>query len=403
MTAHKHIVRGLVGALSLSLALAGTPLIAQAVTSEELQAELEEVRGRLDDLYYQSEQVSEDLNDTRYQLGQTKKSIKKNEKTAAQKSEELEAAKKVLSEVIAEDYKAGNTTLLSVVLGSSSIEDLASNVYYANKVTENRREAIENVKSVQEVLDKTLASLEKERAEQESLVGKQEALQADLDERVAATEEYVDSLSVRIREALAAEEAARQEAARKAAEEAQRAAEEAARQEAEEQARREREAAEQEQQQQEQQQGDDTPTEYDEPEPTYDDPEPEPEPEPEEDSNGGQISAGVANTIINAAASQIGCPYVYGAMSPGVAFDCSGLVAYAYACAGYSLPHSSSALSAYCYKPVSQAVPGDILWMPGHVGIYIGNGTTIEAFNPGTLLGYGSASKFYSAGSPAAL
>ena len=116
---------------------------------------------------------------------------------------------------------------------------------------------------------------------------------------------------------------------------------------------------------------------------------------------GGSLSSGAASTIVSAALSQVGCAYVYGTSNPGVSFDCSGLVMYAYACAGISVPHSSWSLQAYCNKPASQAVAGDIVWRAGHVGICIGGGQTVEAFSPGQGVGIGSVSDFSLAGSPA--
>jgi cell wall-associated NlpC family hydrolase len=68
-----------------------------------------------------------------------------------------------------------------------------------------------------------------------------------------------------------------------------------------------------------------------------------------------------------------------------VGFDCSGLMIYAFAAAGVSLPHYSG----YQYNagrkvPFAQRQPGDMLfWFDGieihHVALYIGNGQMVEA------------------------
>ncbi|HET6210116.1 MAG TPA: C40 family peptidase [Jatrophihabitans sp.] len=93
------------------------------------------------------------------------------------------------------------------------------------------------------------------------------------------------------------------------------------------------------------------------------------------------------------ASRQVGRPYVYGAAGPW-AFDCSGLVQYAYARAGRRLPHN--ALSQYRsirHVPLSQLRPGDLVFMnfsggsPAgitHVGIYAGGGNWYVAKKPGT-------------------
>ncbi len=71
-----------------------------------------------------------------------------------------------------------------------------------------------------------------------------------------------------------------------------------------------------------------------------------------------------------------------------------------YAQAGYSLPRTSASMAAYCTKSASEAVPGDIVWRSGHVGIYIGDGVTIEARNPSMGITFGELSNFTKSGSP---
>ena len=91
-----------------------------------------------------------------------------------------------------------------------------------------------------------------------------------------------------------------------------------------------------------------------------------------------------AQKIVRVAKAQVGDRYKYGASGPS-SFDCSGLTKYVYKKAtGKTLPRSSSAQKAKG-KVVSRknARPGDLIWTPGHVAIYIGNGTQVEAARPG--------------------
>lgn len=92
------------------------------------------------------------------------------------------------------------------------------------------------------------------------------------------------------------------------------------------------------------------------------------------------------STVVSAAYSKLGCPYVWGASGPNT-FDCSGLVMWCYAQAGVSLDHySGSQGQSGAVIPISQAQPGDILWKSGHVGIYIGNGQYIHAPQTGDVV-----------------
>jgi cell wall-associated NlpC family hydrolase len=100
-------------------------------------------------------------------------------------------------------------------------------------------------------------------------------------------------------------------------------------------------------------------------------------------------ASGVGGTVVGTAMAQQGKPYVWAAAGPG-SFDCSGLVQYAYAAAGISLPHSSSA-QAKAGRAVTrdQLQPGDIIafYSPvSHVGIYIGGGKMVHAPTSGDVV-----------------
>jgi cell wall-associated NlpC family hydrolase len=92
--------------------------------------------------------------------------------------------------------------------------------------------------------------------------------------------------------------------------------------------------------------------------------------------------------VVGIALSQVGVPYVWGGASPS-GFDCSGLVMWAYAQVGVSLPHSSYAQFAMGV-PVAKSdlQPGDLVFFDGagHVGIYIGNGQFVEAPHTGAFV-----------------
>ncbi len=72
-------------------------------------------------------------------------------------------------------------------------------------------------------------------------------------------------------------------------------------------------------------------------------------------------------------------PYVYGGNSIWGGCDCSYFTQWCYAQAGISIPRQSEAQrDAGRVIAISEAESGDILWMFGHVGIYIDENTVIE-------------------------
>ena len=103
-------------------------------------------------------------------------------------------------------------------------------------------------------------------------------------------------------------------------------------------------------------------------------------------------SGSKAQKVVSIAKSYVGTPYVWGGNTPS-GWDCSGFTRYVYGKVGVSLPRSSGAQKGVGkVVPRSQAQPGDLMWHPGHVGIYAGNGKMIDARNKRKGTVYTSAS-----------
>ncbi|SHE29294.1 Cell wall-associated hydrolase, NlpC family [Ferrithrix thermotolerans DSM 19514] len=102
-------------------------------------------------------------------------------------------------------------------------------------------------------------------------------------------------------------------------------------------------------------------------------------------STSGSISQAM-QIAVNAALSMQGKPYVWGGASPSTGFDCSGLVMWAYAQAGISLPHNAAMQYEATQRiSYSQLQPGDLIFfgmLPYHVAIYIGGGMEVVADDP---------------------
>ncbi|HEV7959365.1 MAG TPA: NlpC/P60 family protein [Acidimicrobiales bacterium] len=105
----------------------------------------------------------------------------------------------------------------------------------------------------------------------------------------------------------------------------------------------------------------------------------------------GSTAQGLA--AVRYAESQLGVPYVWGGETPGVGFDCSGLVQWAWGKAGISIPRTTETQwPALLHVSPTELQPGDLLFyynLDGddevdHVVMYVGSGpwgvdTTIAA------------------------
>lgn len=109
-------------------------------------------------------------------------------------------------------------------------------------------------------------------------------------------------------------------------------------------------------------------------------------------TGGSFLSQAQLTTLVQAALSRRGQPYVWGGDGPA-AFDCSGLIQWSFAQAGLTMPRvaADQALTGPSV-PLSQLSPGDLLFYrtdptdPGyisHVAMYLGNGLMIQAPEPG--------------------
>ncbi|MFE9834037.1 NlpC/P60 family protein [Streptomyces sp. NPDC005551] len=96
--------------------------------------------------------------------------------------------------------------------------------------------------------------------------------------------------------------------------------------------------------------------------------------------SGSVITGKSAGGAINAALAQVGKPYQWGGTGPN-AFDCSGLMQYAYKKVGVRLPRVSQAQMKVGKGVKRKDVrPGDLMFPhSGHVVMYIGDGKIVEA------------------------
>jgi peptidoglycan DL-endopeptidase CwlO len=284
---------------------------------------------------------SHDLEVVTEQFNEARERLRAGEEAAARAADELRAAEEQLAtardrvRIVARGAFTGDRLpTLTALLTAGSPEDVLDRVGTLQAIADHNNGVLGGAQEATEDAERARTSAEQAATEAQALVDRVAAQKADLDAQIARFQAEYDRLVAE------EERAARAAAERQAAELA--AAAPAG--------------------------GAPAPSRADTPAPA----EPVAAPGP----------GGAARTAVDTAMAQRGDPYVWAAAGPN-AFDCSGLVQYAYAAAGVSLPHSSR-MQSQMGTPVARSAlqPGDLVFFyspVSHVGIYIGNGQMVHA------------------------
>ena len=333
------------GAVMLGAASIVAPTTAFAATAAEKQAEADAVRNQLVGLQADLEAAADSYKQALDAQEVAQAAMEAEQVKIDEANGKIADLQDKLGTRARSMYRSGSSSFLDFVMGATSFEEFTQNWDLLNKMNENDGQMVDETK----VLREELQASKDEYARQEKIAADKAAeakvIQAEAEAKVAQATELVNSLDAEAQALLAEEQAA---AARAAAEQA--AAEEAARQA------------------QNNNNGYNAPSSNNNNTyvpPVYNN----------GGGGGGGGSVGNYGSVVDYAMSRIGCPYVWAAEGPD-AFDCSGLVRWAYLQVGISLPHYTESLYA-CAKnrvPVSEARPGDVLYRPGHVGIAVSYG-----------------------------
>ena len=333
------------GAVMLGAASIVAPTTAFAATAAEKQAEADAVRNQLVGLQADLEAAADSYKQALDAQEVAQAAMEAEQVKIDEANGKIADLQDKLGTRARSMYRSGSSNFLDFVMGATSFEEFTQNWDLLNKMNENDGQMVDETKTLREELQAS----KDEYARQEKIAADKAAeakvIQAEAEAKVAQATELVNSLDAEAQALLAEEQAA---AARAAAEQA--AAEEAARQA------------------QNNNNGYNAPSSNSNNTyvpPVYNN----------GGGGGGGGSVGNYGSVVDYAMSRIGCPYVWAAEGPN-AFDCSGLVRWAYLQVGVSLPHYTESLYA-CAKnrvPISEARPGDVLYRPGHVGIAVSYG-----------------------------
>jgi peptidoglycan DL-endopeptidase CwlO len=313
---------------------------------QELSDSLERARSQYDAATYQLAKIQRELKQNKHELHIAKTNLRMSQKRIAQRLVSL--------------YTTDQDSTLEVILGAKSLDDMITRIDNAKSVTALDTNILGQVKTYKAAVKQHGDLLAHARAEQSRVVAQRAAAKNAIASKLAEEQSLLTSIKGQIAQMVAADRARQLQMAA------------AARQRLELQHR----LAQQQQAQTVVGVTAVTPavtpaaTTVIAPPPTH----------------GG---------VVGVALSQLGTPYVWAGSSPG-GFDCSGLVMWAYAQVGVSLPHSSYAQYGYGV-PVSESdlAPGDLVFFDGlgHVGIYIGGGQFVHAPHTGDVVRISSLSE----------
>lgn len=320
-------------------ALAGSGAI-QASHAAPSRAELDAAKDRLYELERDFELVVEEYNAVNERLEDIQTDISGIEFTVADIESRMSGKLDDAITLARELYKNGTAGSMVAVLSSDSLAEMDARLAYIESSEKANSAVFEQLGADRSLLEAKLGELAEAEEKASAARARLADLAEDIEAKVAEQEDEIGELTAAI------ERAEKREAEREAAAAA------AAREEAREEAAA---AA---------------------------------PPDPAGDGGGSAApnpapgpSAG-AGVAVQAALSQVGKPYQWGAEGPD-SYDCSGLTMWAWAHAGVSLPHNSGMQYAATPRVSLGAIqPGDLLFYGSpihHVSMYIGNNQMVEA------------------------
>ena len=345
------MIRKMIGNRVVSLIMAGVILagafggsVHAAKSINQLEQEKEELQNEIAELDQELVAILTEINSLESQISECEAEIEELsiELQAAQEAEQRQYENMKLR--MKYMYERGNDSLLTIFLESGSIGDFINRVEYANAVYEYDRNLLDGYVATQLEIEEMQAQLETEKASLKSQQNSLAAKKSSLNSMISAKKTQVADFD---RQLAAAREAAR----KKAEEEARRrAAEQAAANAAAVAAK--------------------TTTTVD-------------GTTSQVSKNPAQVTGVSGSAVVSYAMQFVGNPYVWGGTSLTEGCDCSGFVQSVYKNFGISL--GSGRATSVSLRSVGQEVSfdcikaGDIVCYPGHVGIYTGSGTIVEA------------------------
>ena len=314
----------LTGAAALGATVLLKPALAFAEpTAADKLAEADAVRARIVDMQAQLDVVTEQYYKALDEHAAAQQAVADAQARIDEATAQIAGLQEKLGSRARSMYRTGQSSVLDFIMGATTFEELAQNWDLLEKLNDNDASFVQQTKDLRAEVEAAKAELERQEQIAAEAAAEAQRIKEDAERSVAELQALLAQLDAEAQSLLAQE----QEAARQAEIAAARSR-------------------------------------------SY-------------GYSGTTSPVPSQGSVVDYALSRIGCPYVWGAAGPD-AFDCSGLVRWAYLQVGMSLPHQTEALynAAKARLPVSQAQPGDVLWVGygdgynGHVGIACNAGGT---------------------------
>ena len=314
----------LTGAAALGAAALLKPALAFAEpTAADKLAEADAVRARIVDMQAQLDVVTEQYYKALDEHAAAQQAVADAQARIDEATAQIAGLQEKLGSRARSMYRTGQSSVLDFIMGAATFEEFAQNWDLLEKLNDNDASLVQQTKDLRAEVEAAKAELERQEQIAAEAAAEAQRIKEDAERSVAELQALLAQLDAEAQALLAQE----QEAARQAEIAAARSR-------------------------------------------SY-------------GYSGTTSPVPSQGSVVDYALSRIGCPYVWGAAGPD-AFDCSGLVRWAYLQVGMSLPHQTEALynAAKARLPVSQAQPGDVLWVGygdgynGHVGIACNAGGT---------------------------
>ena len=193
---YKAVTAGLVCVLTLTSSYPITA--AYAVQPSEIQ----EASDKIDSLAAELKDCQNSLDENEGNLQKIATEIVNKEQEITQTTQKLDAAKEILSKRVRSSYKSGVASMLELIMGSTSMEDLVSRIHYMDSVSQEDARTINDVRDLSRELASQKSALEEQQAKEKAQGEKLQSQIDDIQSKLSEAQSYYNSLSAEAQAAI---------------------------------------------------------------------------------------------------------------------------------------------------------------------------------------------------------